>query len=752
MRMKKKHKILIIILGILIGLILSIIPLFNYYVKKTIINSFNESFQAELEIGKLRISIFKSTIEVSEILFLSAYSDINDTLMFAEKITIKFKDLDRANNLIQFENILIDRAYINLTNDKNGNNPWNQITPQKQKNDVTKEISRINQYSFFVADFEIKNSIIRMSNPQTNEIITIKNINTKVSSDSDSLITSSKFIFSCQIVNPENFCFGDVNIKIEGDSDFSSANKSIEILSNICVNGTNFENALNINYDKSNNIDSYLKVKYCFENNPNSKLIVNEGIAELNLTVSGLFDTEKNTKYTINLIADQVNLSDATNNLFADFNLQIISDFSNDYTLKIQSGQIVIKTNKDIIDGNINIHLSENGFFANNNIEGSLDLKELNHFVPFWLNINSGLLSINSKLQAELTEDLINFKDFFSFKIDDLNANICNNNLILKSFDFEMINSMANLRQDLQWNKTISNSEIELKDLQNIFKEEPIEINMFLYISKLSFPYPKPKDSEISRIQKQEKDFNLFNKKIIVNLQVSVDTISVGSKKIYDNFANIHYSPEELHIRRIFIKTNTGFAECSLIFRNKNNESYSSSDITIKNIDLSEFAETEDLLSGEINMKTYYEIYSSATNPNIINKSYGNTYLNLRNFRIKNKFTSQYGFNSEYISIDSLDLSAKLIGENISIKPFTTFINNIQLTSAAELFIVKDSIHSASLVNIPRNELSSKTTLLLSTFIKTKKTGRPPDKDIMRLLLEITGSLSSPEYEVYELK
>lgn len=748
-KLKLWQKIVIITGIVIISIILLITPTINYFLKRQISKTLNNSLNADVDIGKVRVNFLKSRIFIYDFTIRENLTPNNDTLLFSKIAGIDLAEYNKSENYINIENIIFKDFVFNQIIDDQGNDLWKYALENVQiTTDIERQRKELPEFRLFIENIEISNAFISKKNHYSQSYQSISNIHIAIESKIYEDTVKSTYYGNANLSFENNTINENRHIELYGISDFSMQNKYFYTSFDFVFNGLNFNNCIEINFDKNSIKNSYYNISLDENKNPNFNF---DGSLGMNITAQGFFDTLPNQNISVEFFADNLNLFSDDNEIFLSSNYNVWFNYIQDESPKftISSENIFIKLNEDIIEGKLFASISDTMLYADNDMKGEINLNYFNDFLPESLKIKSGKMAMNSNLKGYIdnSNNLLTGAGIFDishFKLAyyDYNYNLDNLSIYLDK-------SEMGLNVDFFSDSMTLKLDVIATELIGFYSDKDLNVQSEIYINK--FNMPEISDQRLMIDRDRDIDFNLFIEKNTYKFIVSIDSIVEKNNPLRNFNIDLFVSPEKFELNNLFFEFNQGEIQASFISQKYKDYDVNDIKLFIKDLNLEQFKDEQNQLQGIVNISSENTIFVYHDKSYHTNKSKGFTEFYLNNFNIFNDIGSRFELD-ENIFIDSLGIKVDVLGDIVKIRPFSSKVNETTISSGAEINTYENNISSVSLIKIPYTSLSARSRLLITAMATSKTVSNKLDEDYINLLLEVKGDLSDPEYELYRLK
>ncbi len=754
-RFKLWHKIIAGIVFFILLLIILITPVLNYYLKKTILSTMNATINADFKIEKLRLRLLKSEIEIYGIEINEKHSENNENLLSIRKISIALNDFNRKNGQLIIDELKICSADINLITLEDGTDLWSTIIKPSQKQ-VTDTLPKdvFDKFGIMIENTEILALNIRKIDRKNNSEHYLSDIHLSAqASKKDESVYIEYFIHGdYRIENEDSESFS--TISLEGNLLHSKNLKSIMVDNLIMINRIPVYFDIELYYAKNSGKASKLRLNS--EINYSNEENHYQGGLSADINISGVFDSIPHTNIQAIFDVNDLyfsNLKSEDEDLFADFNLKINYCDSDSLLYSIEAERFLIKLGKDSIFGNSTLIFNDYAFIADNNINGKLELTNLKSFVGNKYSIEDGVLEISSDLNGLTDNNTYSLRGSHYFAFRNLKINSGNKpHLIAENFVFNIEKGDLIFNNDVIFKELSFTNDLYINNIQSFYSDKVTFLSIDSYISKIAFPSSGKRSFSLPRRAETEKEVDYFPENFHLDLRFIADSIISGENILSNLNINLIYSPALIKISDYHSELAGGVLKGDIELRKFPDYTTTKTNIAAKNIDLKYYEDAENGLSGFISVNMINDIISFKDDCSGNNYSNGINTLHLKDFSINTGRAARFGLNADNLKIDSLFMTVRVSGEKFIIEPFSANLNNIIFTNSGEIIPSKDTMSVRSFIRIPRDELDRKGRLAIRAMTESKYTPLKLDENYINLLLEIYGSPSIPEYDLYELK
>jgi hypothetical protein len=756
-KLKIWQKILAILVFIIILVLVLITPVLNHYLKKSILNTMNNSLNAEVYIEKVRLKLLKSEIEIYGIEINETNSENKENLIKIRKLSIELEDFNRKNGNLLIEKLDICTTQINIITDEEGVQLWSTIMKPRQE-ETTDTVKRdiFDEFGIFIKHIEIGNLNIHSIDRQKNKHFQINNIQISASSElSDSLINTRYSLFANYLPWQDDNETG-LGISIEGDLQYLKEYKQIIADNEIMFNKILIENHLDISYGKNPEKSSKIAFSLDLDKYPKSPIQSYTGKIRTEFDISGIFDTISYTAINAEIDVEKlmIKMHDADNEgIFADFNLLINYNDSDEYLYSISTDRFLIYIDGDSIAGHSSLIFNDSDFIAENNISGEINLTKLNSILLNKYYIDDGIFEINSDLNGKTNKESYSLRGSHYFAIRNLTYLIDDSPiLVAESFVFNIEKGDIIFNNNINYKDYKLSNYVYANNIQSFYSDDITLLEIVSYINKLKLPDSGKTKFSLPKQIESEKEYDVFPEKLNLRLSFRADSIFKGENIITKSRFSLTYSPFLIEIRDFYTEFADGIIDGEMEIRKLSNYNLSKTNIRAENLNIAYFKSQDNELQGIVDIFMLNEIYAYKEDQNTVNPSTGKNEFYIKDFSVKSNSASKFGYDTEFFGIDSLGMIVNASGDEYIIEPYTAQLNNIIFNNSGIVNPTKDSINIKFLFRIPSDDLDRKGRLVLMAMTERKLTPIKLDDTYINLLLEVHGKLSEPKYDLYELK
>lgn len=750
------QKIILFASFVLVCLILLITPILNFYIKHSLTKNLNNSLSAEVKIEKLRINFLRSKILISGFYIKEQVSDHNNCLFSLDKISIDLEKFDRDKKLLSFSEIRLEKPELYMIIDESGNNLWAKIFPQeKLQSNMSKNNIDMQGFNVIAEKIIIENAAVHHIDKKKKLNNSIENLFLTIKSAKHKKHLSSTYALSANIFSDYPGCNYQVEFIIEGNSEFSRDKKYLTAENSIGINSFNFVNKINVKASEQEN--EITEINFFFDINDYSEQYYRSGLLEIDILAKGIFDNDKFSISQAAIIADSIILQNSagkdTSSIIADFTIEYTQTNYEKYSFSIISQGVFLRLNDDIICGSAFFDLDENGLIARNNISGSLNLKELNGLLSDNIHLTSGTAVINEDYKNNCSLDNSLFYNSFRFALEDLEIIYCSNKpLKVNILSLELADNSIIFENNIHTTKINNFTKLKITDIHNYLANEVVEIELTSEMNKIRLPKTGNRKIDISELTGEKPTYKIFSDVLASKIILKIDTVIFDDKLIFNNVYSLHFSPDAFIVDNFYSEIASGSVSGILDISEKDGNRISYLKMDVTDVDLSYFSNDETELSGKLNIISENKLFNFKKGYSEFNGSSGQTELYLTDFSLNSGKSRNFSLGQDNLKIDSLGIDLKLSGEKLTINPFQTFLNNISINTRGELYLIKDSLSIITILKIPASELDKNTKFAIRAITGNKKINRGlNDTDNMNLFLHLNGSLSSPDFEIFEI-
>ena len=732
---KKTFKIIIISIAALAAIFFIASFLLNYYLKKSIEDTLNQSLNAKIKIESVKLNIFTSKIKITELSIVGRNSFKNDTLFYFDNSTLKIDDYNTKTGLLLISSLEFDGLVLRNINDEKGINCWQTISKDLSDEDSLTNDSNL---SVFINDIILRNALVVNIDRQTETVDSIKSVDIKISSQKTETGFDSKFEISLNLINHfiDN---GSSKGEIRFNGSLSSQNKLWQGVASGNYDNFPIKSEFRLNFDSIANDSSFLNFIINFDNAKNCS---SSGALMLKVNTNSSLTELTDFDFTANLICKQLNIENPKNeSLLLDFDVLLSYTSSSNKILSLKSQKFFATNNTDTIRGTFDFSLSNKNFIANSNIIGDKPISFCFKDYQYNLMLKSDL---NGLISAEHNDLLGNL--FFNISVTNEKLTSFNNaalsgnvNQQLFSFELDVLSPMVD-----------GNINLRFDSPQKYFIGEIYDIKSEMKIDKIVVPISNKKKSySIDNNISLNEDLIPFPLRTNTILKIEIDSILLGSSSISNLRADVVHSPNLIGFRKIYFEFLNGTVGADYSIYKTNSGDYLENNFEIKEIDLSALSMAE--LSGIINFSGSNLLAINDT-INDFAKNTGLNKLQIKDFCYKTDLLKEYEIDEESIDISEAVIEFLISNDTIKLMPTIISINKALLRLDAIYCMSNDSIDAEFTINTPKQYLSSKIQFLIQLFAAKNSKPKNTQSDSKRLeyLLKIGGTLSDPEYKVYK--
>lgn len=733
---KRWHKIVLIsIAGVSATLILFNILLTNY-IRKSIEETYSSLLKSDVSIRKLKINYFSGTIKLYDILITGKRDFKSDTLLSADKFILSISEFDKKNNRIIIEELRVANLRINNIVSQSGENCWDI----EKNQDIQDDEDILNDLKIFVKTIVLENSELFILNRQDLKTQSYTNVNLKIYSvrEDDNII--SEFSADC-IINTGYF--EKRKFSLSGKSKYND--NKIEAGATLRYGDFPIQLKIGIITDSLSEEMSYINLNADFSKLPKNKNVETKGDLEISISSKGIFKSDYDFNFSLDLIADSISIINFKNNsrIIANFNTKIGYKSSKQEIFSFISEDIFLYSGIEPVRGYIDFKATDSATYAKSNIIGSFNSDVLNliyenntFLTEIKINTSSDLEGEINKyskaLSGEYISDIVISNP--DFNILELNIGFIKNSFSVKS---KIVSQMLSGKFNYS-----------IEEIENLYNDATLKHNFIIDFSKLSIPVSGGIESPyIPKIDKSEK-FR-FPHKTELSLTIDIDSITIKDKALTNLHSEIKLLPNSFGIYNLNLEIGDGLLTGELSLKQDSKYQVLQNSLCLRNLDLSYFADSAMNISGKLNIDLENTIYSSETDENIP-KNNGINLIRFEDFELKTSLLKQYEIDEDALILGNTEIITILDGDNLQIKPTLLTINDANINLKANYNLITDSISVNVLLDIPNTYLSSKIKILISMFASDSEFKLQKKENRNIYLIRIIGYLSDPEYIIYE--
>ncbi|MDD4150756.1 MAG: AsmA family protein, partial [Bacteroidales bacterium] len=631
---KKVLKVLLIILASIITIIVIAWLSFNYYLKKSLEGTLNQSFNANVKIEKVRINLFTSSIKIKKVSIIGQHDFENDTLLYFDKATIKLDDYDNKSGEIILNKIEICKPTIKIITDENGENCWQNIVKPNANVDT---ININNDFNIFIKNISVSNAQIIIIDKQTQSTNKFTDINLAI----NSLKTNNGFEsdYNIDLITENTYFNSESNIysfNLSGQMNKDNKTWAGKAKGNYAwlPLDLNFQ----VNLDSINKSESWLTACFNFDNTTNNTdSVKTNGKITIDLKTDSKFVYDSSFNLKANIIFDNLSvINSKQEKLFFDFETFLsYSPFQYEKML-VKSDNLLITNNTDSIAGFIDMSFTRDKFISNTFITNT-------GIIDYCINDIAMQLSINSNLKGGIDKNSNNLEGVFGYSLEVNNKDICADfygAMNKKSFNYNL-----ELKSDYIEGKSLT----KIENISTYFNNAPININSETIIKNINLPNKNKTQSFDFKTKIETSSFEIeFPDKINANIFLLIDSITSGEFSTTDLKANLKYGPNSIGIDNFSAKLLNGTLEIKYLINKAPNGLYFENQYQIKDFNISTFPNVEDKLQGILNISGTNHIFLAE---DIVDYSQNTGYnkISLSNFKIETDFLKEYEIDEDFI-------------------------------------------------------------------------------------------------------
>ncbi|MCK9255920.1 MAG: hypothetical protein M0P36_09060 [Bacteroidales bacterium] len=739
-KLKKGHKIALIILGFLFAVFLFLKIFLNIYLRKSLEEELNKILNAEVKIEKLDLKLFSAQLRIYNILIIGQGEFKNDTLINCEKLILDLENFDKKTNTIVFGNVLLDNLTIKNISSENHNLCWDNILNKKEleKNKADENIQDP-KISLFVRKFILTDAIVEIIDRSTNEKQSLSDIQLIVNFNSNLEEIKANFDFEC-LYNSE--LTNKINCKAKGD--FLNSENDLSAKTDL-----NF-NDFPMNLQFSMNTDSLKNSKLLFSlisdlSKINSNINKYKGEISLELEAEGNLKNFNISNFNYSFLADSVIIQNknSSDSVFVNFSHDFTFNTSSEFFGRNIFKNVNIYSNNQSLNGEFLWEISDSNYNINSNLNGEFNFESFAKI----LNLENNNFDFNLKALADL-----NYK--YSMQENFQQGNfIISTNLKTPFFEFnnseiKFINNEFVFYSDFYSEYSQGNFKLNSGEFANYIQQKPILFDFNIYFSNLIIPkfdFKKNKKPKIKSSLPINSIYD-FSDKFILNAKCKIDSLNILEKNIFDIETIFKLNSESLSLKSNKITLDKGYLKFDLKVLKTEEDNLLISNFDLNNLDLCYFMDENSELSGFLNIKIDNNIYFGKNS----SQSFGENKISLQDFEMRTDFLKDYGINEDKLKIFDFETKILLKNDSLNILPFRIKINELKADFIGNIDLNLEKIDFNILFDIPDDYLTKFVKLALFTFSKKSEMSFEKKQNRTFKLLKIEGDLENPKINLYD--
>jgi len=738
MKFKPKpwHKIVKISIVCILAVLILFNTILTNYLRKNIEKTYSQLLNADVSIEDLRINYLNGSIKLFNILILGKNEFFSDTLLSAKKFVIRSPELNKNTGTIILNELFVENLKMVNIISENGNSCWDVKTTPKSLN----EEENLSDFKFFVNKLILQNTEITTLNRQTGKSQSYSNISVEINSKhvNDDIISSFNAECSVKYDKSESH-----SLAISGNSNYNE--NTFEATATFEYNKFPVLIDVFVSYDSLSLDTSHIIFSTDFSKLPKQKNIETNGKLELELYSAGIFNKDIDFNFTFKMLADSITFSNPYTNssLKANFDSEICYFYDKNEFFSIATKNMMLISDSDTLKGYMDYFTSDSIIYANSDISGSFNTNILNDIFEDQTFLTGVIINSSSNLNGKITQNdnQLSGQYITDIEISNPNFNIPELNIVLSKNIFQ-INSY--IVSDYVTGKL----QLSISKFKNMFDNSNINKNINIDISALHFPELSNNGAKFIPEFKSSGTFR-FAQNSETETIISIDSLFIADKIITNLRTRIISTPVELAIYDINLDVGEAKLFGEYHIKKEQDIIVTNNSFTIKNLDLSYFANSNLNISGLVNCQINNTLYS-ANNEQGTKSNRGENTLKLENFKLMTETLNKYEINEDNINIKNADIKVILDGNFLYIEPTYFSINEANLSLKASYNFLSDSISLVAITDIPDSYLSPRIKLLMGLFVSDSETELPKKPNRSFYIFEISGLLDDPEYSLYE--
>lgn len=403
--MKKALKIIGILLLVIILLLIAIPFAFESQIKDAVKNYVNNNVNAQVDFSDVNLSLLssfpKANLSIEDLSIINNEPFEGEMLATAKSLSLEMpiKDLFKSTSdqPIQINEIILYEALLTLKTDKFGNNNYD-IAKSNQSTEANKD-NNDNSFTFDIEDYAINKSAFNYLDEKSGMKVIITDLNHEgsgnFSTEVSELDTSSEAKVSLEIDSTSYL--SNNNVKLDALIDLDLENSKYSFKEN-----TGFINNLPLKFDGYvKQLESGQDIDIRFENpessfkdflavipveySKNIENVSTAGNFKVNGEIKGISNSERIPNIAINIISDNAsfkypNLPKSVDNININAAIKNDTGLSDDTYIAINN--LMFKIDSDEFKGNATLKNLTKNMLVNANIDGVLNLANINKAYP----------------------------------------------------------------------------------------------------------------------------------------------------------------------------------------------------------------------------------------------------------------------------------------------------------------------------------------------------------------------------------
>ncbi|MDD3687784.1 MAG: hypothetical protein PHE56_13595 [Bacteroidales bacterium] len=730
-KLKRWHKIILISIAVITVILISFNMWFEYYLRKSLEKEFNKSLNAVVTIGNVDMKFLSGQIVIEDFVLVGKNEFSNDTIISCGSIIAEPGEFDSKTSTLNFKRLIADNLAVKTVIAESGNTNWDNLIIEQDSSSTDQE----EQMKLFLEKLIITDGFLEYEDRSNHTSYSLRDIDLVVSFDDDSTFSTADYKFSAAFFQDSvNF----VDLRLYGS--LKSSESETNLVADLFVGKVPVK--LNASIPADSVAESITKVEALVDfSGLNFENAFSSGSLLLNLDFTQSFSS-----LNLKIDADSIKFSkpDSSSLFFADFKLKSNLKMIDRPKLMVEfSDCFIISHSVDTLSGDFLLNLSDSTLKIDSDLNGKINLE-----IPFSnFGDYKGTLIFKTQIESDLTYYCNSKSEKSEGKI---NAVSKLSNPYFKILNYELLFSESKFTSAIKLDSDFIFAEFNcvISDFLSYFNYGTVKTVANIDVGRIKIPKREETKGDFFKNVKYSEDPTeiAFPKFIQLDLQINIDTISIGNFYIYNFVNQIYLSPEFLTIKSNRTEIGSGSLQYEVSVRKEDNDTIYYSMFNLSNFDLAYFSKKDSKIAGVIEINSENTLYNKSS----AMKNSGQNLVSLKGFKMPVNFLKEYGIDEDALVISDFDLVINLYSDSIKIQPNTINVNKVQAAISGTYNYYKDDISVRILLDAPESYLSPEIKIALAMFSEKSPVKLPKKKGRIIRHLNIAGSLKSPKFKIFE--